>query len=229
MSAHVLILAGDGLVGALDGHLNSASRQVMGDPAAFTELLRAPTRTPRVIVCASPPATEDELKLVMAERNRRPSLRTLLVNSADRVTERLEALAGGFDDAVPSTIGVDELIGRIEVLVARATRRPHAGTAIALRPGLELDLDARELRRDGVTLHLRPKELRLLTVLATHPGRVYTRRQLLDRVWAAGHEGDQRTVDVHVAWLRSKVEPDPNRPIHLVTVRGIGYRLDLHE
>jgi two-component system response regulator RegX3 len=55
---------------------------------------------------------------------------------------------------------------------------------------------------------------------------VYTRRQLLDRVWGPGHVGDPRTVDVHVRWLRSKIEPQPDAPLHLVTVRGVGYRLD---
>ncbi len=73
---------------------------------------------------------------------------------------------------------------------------------------------------------MRPKEFSLLALLARNPGRVYTRRQLLDRVWGPGTSSDPRTVDVHVRWLRSKIEPDPGRPIHLVTVRGIGYRLD---
>ena len=63
-------------------------------------------------------------------------------------------------------------------------------------------------------------------MLAGHPGRAYTRRQLLDRVWGADHDGDPRTVDVHVRWLRSKIEAEPGHPVHLVTIRGIGYRLD---
>lgn len=63
--------------------------------------------------------------------------------------------------------------------------------------------------------------------LAAHPGRAFTRRQLLDRVWGLDQVGDPRTVDVHIRWLRSKVEREPEHPVHLVTVRGIGYRLDL--
>ena len=63
-------------------------------------------------------------------------------------------------------------------------------------------------------------------MLAAHPGRAYTRRQLLDRVWGHDHDGDPRTVDVHVRWLRAKIEREPARPVHLVTLRGIGYRLD---
>jgi len=71
-----------------------------------------------------------------------------------------------------------------------------------------------------------PSEGELLAMLAAHPGRAYSRRQLLDRVWGHDHEGDPRTVDVHVRWLRSKLEPRPEAPIHIVTVRGVGYRLD---
>lgn len=93
-------------------------------------------------------------------------------------------------------------------------------------PTTELDLAAHGLWRDERLVHLRPKELRLVQLLATHPGRVFTRRQLLDRVWGSDHAGSPRTVDVHVRWLRQKVEPDPHRPQHLRTVRGVGYRFD---
>ena len=62
--------------------------------------------------------------------------------------------------------------------------------------------------------------------MGAHPGRAYTRRELLDRVWGLDHRAGARTVDVHVRWLRSKLEPDPEHPVHLVTVRGVGYRLD---
>jgi DNA-binding response OmpR family regulator len=92
--------------------------------------------------------------------------------------------------------------------------------------GPELDLAGHELRRQGEVVHLRPKELGLLALLAAHPGRAYTRWELLDRVWGPGHDAGTRTVDVHVRWLRAKVEPDPGRPVHLITVRGVGYRLD---
>ena len=66
----------------------------------------------------------------------------------------------------------------------------------------------------------------MLETLARHPGRAFTRGELLDRVWGQGHEGNPRTVDVHIRWLRAKVERDPDAPMHLVTVRGRGYRLE---
>jgi DNA-binding response OmpR family regulator len=91
---------------------------------------------------------------------------------------------------------------------------------------VELDLIARELRRGGRPVHVRPKEFLLLAVLASNPGRAFSRRQLLDLAWDAERGIHTRTVDVHVHWLRAKIEAVPRRPVHLVTVRGYGYRLD---
>ena len=92
--------------------------------------------------------------------------------------------------------------------------------------GFELDLAARVLRHRGEPVHLRPREFQLLATLAADPGRAFTRRQLLDLAGASERTVDLRTVDVHVHWLRSKIELEPSRPTHLVTVRGYGYRLD---
>ena len=117
-----------------------------------------------------------------------------------------------------------ELVARLAILEER-TRVRHE-TVLAVTDDTELDLVAHEVRRGGGIVHLRPKEFQLLAMLAAHPGRAYTRRQLLDRVWGPGHAGDPRTVDVHIRWLRSKIESQPDAPNHLVTVRGVGYRLD---
>jgi DNA-binding response OmpR family regulator len=158
------------------------------------------------------------------ERRRRPSLRIVHLAAIDAVEARLHALRLGFDESLPDSIDPDELSGRLTLLVERAHTR--STDPIPVGDDMVLDLVAHELRRDGRTVHLRPKEFGLLAMLAAHPGRAYTRRQLLDRVWGSDHEGDPRTVDVHVRWLRAKIEPEPAHPIHLVTLRGIGYRLD---
>jgi DNA-binding response OmpR family regulator len=97
---------------------------------------------------------------------------------------------------------------------------------LAIGEDLQLDLAAHELRRGTQVIHLRPKEFGLLALLAAHPGRAYTRRELLHVVWGPAHIGGPRTVDVHVRWLRSKIETQPSSPALLVTVRGVGYRLD---
>jgi DNA-binding response OmpR family regulator len=110
--------------------------------------------------------------------------------------------------------------------VPRFEARSAAGRCMPVAADFELDLLAHELRHAGRSVHLRPKEYLLLAILATNPGRAFSRRQLLDMAWDTERDIDPRTVDVHVHWLRSKIEAAPRRPIHLVTVRGFGYRLD---
>jgi DNA-binding response OmpR family regulator len=185
---------------------------------------RSRPRTPRIAILTEPPATANELAIVEGERRRRPSLRTIHLSAPDDVLARIAALREGFDEALPSSIDPTELAARARLLEERA--RVKTARCLWIADGFELDLVAHELRHDGHAVHLRPKEFQLLAMLATHPGRAYTRRQLLDRVWGHDHIGDPRTVDVHVRWLRSKIEAQPDRPIHLVTVRGVGYRLD---
>jgi DNA-binding response OmpR family regulator len=91
---------------------------------------------------------------------------------------------------------------------------------------LEIDLRRRELRLDGNVVPCKPKEFDLLTFLGQHKARVMNREIILDRVWGWGFVGDSRTLDVHIRWLRKKIEPDPDKPVRIVTVRGSGYRFE---
>ncbi len=219
-----LVLAQGGPAAELAVHASEHAR-VVADPRRFRDLLAG--ERPGIVVVCEPPAGPAELELVARERTRRPSMRIIHVAPPEAVSERLRALEMGYDDALAATIPAAELIGRITLLAARAkARTPNAGL-IAIAEDVELDLVAHELRRGGVAVHLRPKEYGLLALLAAHPGRAYTRRQLLDRVWGHDHDGGSRTVDVHIRWLRSKIEVHPAHPSRLVTVRGVGYRLDV--
>jgi DNA-binding response OmpR family regulator len=121
-------------------------------------------------------------------------------------TARTAGLPLAADDSAPPDEGPEA-----RLLVAEAT---------------VLDLLAHELRRDGRPIPLRPKEYQLLATLAANPGRAFSRRQLLDLAWDRDRDIDTRTVDVHVHWLRAKIEASPRHPTHLITVRGFGYRLD---
>ena len=194
------------------------------DATGFLALL-GETR-PRIAIVTEPPATADLIERVALERQRRSTLRIVHLAADDAVDRRLHALRLGFDDALTLGIPHDEFLGRLALLDEDTRTTSHSTTRISLGDDLELDLTARELRRDGRPVHLRPKEFGLLAMLAAHPGRAYSRRQLLDRVWGLEHQGDPRTVDVHVRWLRSKIEAEPGHPVRLVTIRGIGYRLD---
>jgi DNA-binding response OmpR family regulator len=96
---------------------------------------------------------------------------------------------------------------------------------VPLREGdLVVDLASHRASKDGSPLHLKPKEFDLLVFLMSRRGRAFSRDQLLEQVWGYDYAGDTRTVDVHVRWLREKVEPDPSRPELIETVRGVGYR-----
>ncbi len=214
-----IALASGGPVAGCGDAITSAA-----DVAGFLALLDE--ARPHIAIVSEPPATPDLVEHVALERRRRTTLRIVHLAADDAVDQRLHALRLGFDDALPLGIPHDEFLGRLTLLDEEARTISHSTTRISLGDDLELDLAARELRRDGRPVHLRPKEFGLLALLAGHPGRAYTRRQLLDRVWGPDHDGDPRTVDVHIRWLRSKIEAEPGRPVRLVTIRGIGYRLD---
>lgn len=218
-----LVLAADGPASMLAGAVPGTGVAVTADPARFRELLA--TLRPRVVVCSRPPASLGDLQAVAEARHRRPAMRAVLVSPPEAVDARLDALARGFDDALASTVPLDELAGRLAWHDVRSRTRPGGGTVLRFGDGFELDTAAHVLRRHGEVVHLRPKEFGLLALLAAHPGRAYTRAELLDRVWGSPR-GAGRTVDVHVRWLRSKIEANPDEPETLVTVRGVGYRLD---
>ena len=155
-------------------------------------------------------------------------MRAVHLAPPDAVAERLAALAMGFDDALATTTDAAELAGRLVWLETKARARPGIRRSSSpIGDGLELDLAAHELRRDGEAIHLRPKEFGLLALLAAHPGRAYTRRELLaPRLGAdarAAARGPSTSTSAGCARRSSRC---PNDPAHLVTVRGVGYRLD---
>ncbi|HEX5148173.1 MAG TPA: response regulator transcription factor [Candidatus Limnocylindrales bacterium] len=218
-----LVLALGGPASELPALVAGTGVWVTADPRRFRDVLLA--ERPRIVVVCQPPAGDEVMDLVASERRRRSRLRAMHLAPADAVSSRMAALARGFDDALTTEVTGDELAARLAWLEGRARERP-GGTILPVADGVELDPVAHVLRRDGIAVHLRPKEYGLLALLASHPGRAYARRELLERVWGRGIAGPGRTVDVHVRWLRSKIEPDPDHPIHLVTVRCVGYRLD---
>jgi DNA-binding response OmpR family regulator len=148
----------------------------------------------------------------------------LIVTARADTHDVVAGLEAGADDYVTKPFQPKELSARIRALLRRA--RPAAsGTAQLSFGDLEVVPDEGVVRRAGADIHLTKTEFRLLCELASVPGRVFSREQLLERVWGYDYFGDGRLVDVHIRRLRTKVEADPAAPRHVVTVRGLGYKL----
>jgi DNA-binding response OmpR family regulator len=198
--------------------------RVEATSAAFSDALALVE--PSLVVLISPAAGPRDLQQVALWLEGRTDSCAVLLSPHLSVAARLHALELGFDDAVDLSSDPMEVVGRLSIAGRRGPGTGHpSDDRIQVGDGVELDRRAHAIRRDGRLISLRPKELALLEFLAMHPGRAFTREELLKHVWhdTVGHE---RVVDVYIFWLRSKVERDPAGPIHLVTVRGSGYLFD---
>jgi two-component system alkaline phosphatase synthesis response regulator PhoP len=148
----------------------------------------------------------------------------LMLTARSQVVDRVVGLKLGADDYLTKPFEMIELLARVEALLRRG-RSPLAASAEAYSFGVvQVDFRRAEVRRDGQPLSLSALELRLLRHFIENRGLVLTRDELLDRVWGYDASAVTRTVDVHVASLRQKIEPNPSRPQHIVTVHRLGYK-----
>jgi DNA-binding response OmpR family regulator len=149
----------------------------------------------------------------------------IMLTAKSEEMDRVVGLELGADDYVVKPFSVRELTARIRGLIRRASSFPRAwDTERILVADIEMDLRGRTVVRRGREIKMKPKEFDLLCFLARNTEQVFTRQQLLDRVWGYEFLKSGRTVDVHVRWLREKIEHDPSTPRHLITIRGVGYK-----
>ena len=148
----------------------------------------------------------------------------MLTAKGDHV-DKILGLEMGADDYITKPFNVGELIARVRAVLRRTEVRPDPEKAeIFTYKGLSIDYGSYEVKVDGKKIDLGPKELKLLQFFTQHPGRVYTREQLLDYVWGDETFVEPRTVDVHISRLRLAIEQDKEKPQYILTLRGIGYK-----
>jgi two-component system OmpR family response regulator len=153
----------------------------------------------------------------------------LILTAKTDETDKIVGLEIGADDYMTKPFSLRELLARARAMLRRAKMaegQPGAGEAVLKVGDIEVDIGRHRASKGGAWLELTPKEFDLLAFLARNKSLVFSRDHLLEKVWGYDFAGDTRTVDVHIRWLRRKIEADPNNPEHLITVRGTGYKLE---
>ncbi len=171
----------------------------------------------------------DGLEVCKALRARGGAVPILMLTAKSTELDRVLGLELGADDYLTKPFSMAELLARVKALLRRAellrqASAPGSGTAL-VNGEVEILPARREVRVRGRLLELTALEFELLLHFAQHPGRVFSRAQLLDAVWGYSHEGYEHTVTTHINRLRAKIEADPMRPLMILTVRGAGYKM----
>lgn len=149
----------------------------------------------------------------------------IMLSAKSAEADKVMGLELGAEDYITKPFGIAEVLARIKVaLRRRVPSRPQEAPRFAFGD-VEIDVGAREVRKAGSALELTATEFDILETLARADGRVLSRQEIFERVWGPNHHGTPRTIDNFVAQIRQKIESDSDRPAHLVTVRGVGYRL----
>lgn len=153
----------------------------------------------------------------------------LMLTAKSSEVDRIVGLETGADDYLTKPFSIHELLARVKAIFRRvellSSKQQHSDERIVCGK-LEIDLEKRQVQISGAGVELTAKEFDLLAQFAANPGKVYTRKQLLDLVWGYQHDGYEHTVNSHINRLRGKIEPDPHKPSFLLTVWGVGYKFN---
>jgi len=154
------------------------------------------------------------------------NVRIIMLTAKDSPIDKVVGLEIGADDYVTKPYETPELFARIKAVLRRGVEPQVEVGNVIEAGGVRMDIERHEVEVNGQRVQMPLKEFELLELLLENVNRVLTRGQIIDRVWGANYFGDTKTLDVHVKRIRSKIEDDPSRPIHLVTVRGLGYKFE---
>jgi DNA-binding response OmpR family regulator len=188
-----------------------------------TGLSKALVENPDVVILDVMMPGLDGWTVCQAIRERSP-VPILMLTALDDGTDRIHGLEIGADDYLVKPFGFQELHAHVKAMLRRINLGVQSVPTQMLRSGgIEVNLQTHTVKGDGEVVMLRQKEYEILVLLMSNNNRVITRDELFDRIWGTDWLGDTRTLDVHMSRLRSKLEPDPEHPIYLQTVRGVGY------
>ncbi|MCW5873696.1 MAG: response regulator transcription factor [Anaerolineales bacterium] len=230
MPHKVLVVEDDAAIReALSYNLGREGYQVdsVADGAAALAAVRKSTPDVVILDLMLPGMDGFEVTRALRKDNNVP---ILMLTARDDEIDRVLGLELGADDYLTKPFSMRELLARVKAMLRRVEME-HSGAKPAasetLTSGnLVIDTTRHEVTLDGSVLDLKPKEYELLLFLMQNRGRAYTREQLLEQVWDWEFSGGSRTVDVHVRWLRSRIEADAENPQRIITVRGVGYRFE---
>ena len=210
-------------VGLRDARLHGGfEATVVGDGVQGLEAVR--TQQPDLLVLDLMLPGMSGLEVLKALRAEGFRTRVLIVTALADEEDLLRGFQAGADDYLVKPFGLRELVARCRALLRRTLQSANLPEEIYSHANLTLYVNERRVTRDGQDLNLSPKEYKILELFIQHPKRVWSRDQLLEKIWGLDFVGDTKTVDVHIRWLREKIEEEPSSPLLIRTVRGFGYR-----
>ncbi|MCC6859880.1 MAG: response regulator transcription factor [Bryobacterales bacterium] len=225
MSSRILLVEDEpGLVLTLSDLLAAEGYQVDSAPDGPQGLAKAGSQHFDLIILDVMLPGKNGFEVCRELRQKGSDVAILMLTAKTQVVDRVVGLRLGADDYLAKPFDPAELLARVEALLRRV-RKDKLTPVVRFRFGdIEVDFEKAELLKGGTPLSLAGKELQLLHYLIDHRGKVLSREELLQNVWEYQAGISTRTVDVHIAWLRQKIEKNPQAPRHILTVRGSGYR-----
>ncbi len=216
----------ENLVEALRYNLEHEGYDVLTAPDGGSGLETARAALPDLVILDVMLPNLDGIEVCRILR-RETDVPILMLTAKGEEIDRVVGLEIGADDYVTKPFSMRELMARVRAMLRRPRKTASARMAEPLRSGsLAVDVDAHQASLNGEELRLKPREFDLLALFMRNPGRAFTRDQILEQLWGHDYIGDVRTVDVHVRWLREKIEADPSTPARIITIRGVGYRFE---
>ncbi len=197
--------------------------ETFGDGQAFMTAVKRKLPDLAIIDWMMPPPDGLQLCRELRAAPETRSLPIIMLTARTDETDKVLGLEMGADDYISKPFGVKELPARVRALLRRQKLAHESGTDLLEQGPLKLYPSRRRVSKRGQDINLTQKEFDLLAQLMRYPGQVFTREMLLDRIWQTDFFGDTRTVDVHIRYLRQKLEDEANNPSMILTVRGVGY------